>query len=332
MVAIADDTNTQTAIFAVNLGFNGRPCIVSPPSEPISMVIIGCWTFCRSCVLLRAVDATILRQVRAHRISPAPIHHKLSPECIQPFMFSVLKKSRTRRFARVPDGTVLYVVGDIHGRADRLEAVQEKIDRDPQRLDSDRCIEVYLGDYVDRGPDSRRVLTGLIKRSNERNIITLRGNHEQIMGEALADERVIEDWRPLGGLATISSYGVRVAARPTADQLLELHQEWVDAVPDAHRAFLSTLVNWASEGDYFFAHAGVRPGVPLEDQSADDLLWIRDLFLNSAQWHGKVVVHGHTPVKVPEFLPNRINIDTGAYITGNLTCLRLVGEQQAIMA
>lgn len=246
-------------------------------------------------------------------------------------IFSALKFLRKRKKPTVPEGVGLYVTGDIHGRADCLEAVFDKIDSDPRRANFDRCVEIYLGDYVDRGPDSRRVLTLLIERANQKSIVTLRGNHETMMQAALADDAEMSDWCKFGGLETMSSYGVAVSLPLNAERISNMSLEWRHIVPNWHKEFLENLVHTHEEGDYFFVHAGVRPGVLLANQSVQDLLWIREEFLESSAWHGKVIVHGHTPVQSAEFLSNRINIDTGAYITGNLTCLRLHGGQRDLL-
>jgi serine/threonine protein phosphatase 1 len=139
----------------------------------------------------------------------------------------------------------------------------------------------------------------------------------------LRDPGVGSQWRQLGGLETLHSYGVPVAAVMIGKGFEEASQALRQAIPEEHFRFLGSLKLSVSLGDYFLCHAGVRPGVALENQSADDLLWIRDEFLNSKMNFGKVVVHGHTPTEAPEVLPNRINIDTGAFATGRLTCLVL---------
>lgn len=243
-------------------------------------------------------------------------------------LFGFLKK---RTPPALPPGVGIYVVGDIHGRADCLEAVFYKIDNDPRRHDFERCVEIYLGDYVDRGPDSARVLSLLIERAEKRTLVTLRGNHEVVMQNALVDPGVISDWQNLGGLETLGSYGVQTTLPLNAQITSDLRLEWLSKFPDSHREFLKNLVNFHQEGDYFFVHAGVRPGVSLSRQSTNDLLWIRDEFRQSSAWHGKMIVHAHTPVEAVEFLPNRINIDTGAYMTGNLTCLCLHGTEQVLL-
>ncbi len=183
----------------------------------------------------------------------------------------------------------------------------------PRVIDADlarsrpRCaIEVYMGDYVDRGPDSRATLDIPINRSRRGNTVFLKGNHEVFLGNVLRDPSLLTEWLHVGGLYTLMSYGLR-------------------AMPRRHLEFLSQLRLTFTCGDFFFVHAGVRPGVPLAEQQEDDLLWIREEFLQSQQNFGKFVVHGHTPVRHPELLKSRVNIDTGAYATGNLTSMTIQG-------
>jgi serine/threonine protein phosphatase 1 len=135
----------------------------------------------------------------------------------------------------------------------------------------------------------------------------------------------------LGGLATLSSYGLQPSLRNDQAGQARLALGLDAALPESHRQFLLNLETSYSCGDFFFVHAGVRPGVPLANQREEDLLWIRDEFLQYEGDFGKVVVHGHTPVAVPDVRPNRINIDTGAYATGNLTCLFIEGSKIAFI-
>jgi serine/threonine protein phosphatase 1 len=210
---------------------------------------------------------------------------------------------------------------------DLLEAVLQRIDADLAVSAPRRTIQVMLGDYVDRGPASRAVIDRLIERRRGHEVVCLKGNHDAYVLQFLADPAVLEPWRRLGGLATLMSYGLSPTMHPDADGQKQLAAEFARVLPEAHRRFLADLKPSFTCGDYFFAHAGVRPGVPLERQAEADLIGIREEFLASQEDFGKVVVHGHTPVMEPEVRPNRINIDTGAYATGRLTCLRI--EQAA---
>jgi serine/threonine protein phosphatase 1 len=257
---------------------------------------------------------------------------RLWPLTLTPFRASGPQPRPSR--PRVVSGVRVYAVGDIHGRADRLDHVHEAIDRHRASASATLCVEVYLGDYVDRGADSRGVIERLRRRGTARpgvQVVTLRGNHEVMMLRAFDDPQSLSGWVRNGGLETLMSYGVGLPARPDVGQLQAIVGELRMAVPDEHLRFLRTLGTSFRCGDYFFVHAGVRPGVSLERQSEQDLLWIRDDFTGSDADFGAVVVHGHTPVRQAEFRPNRINIDTGAYITGNLTCLVLEGEDASIL-
>ena len=225
--------------------------------------------------------------------------------------------------AHIEDNTRIYVIGDIHGRSDLLDQMVEAIKRDLDKNPAADGLTVTLGDYVDRGPDSRGVLDRLARNPFPTKYIALKGNHEELFEAFLNDPSVASQWRRLGGLETLHSYGVSVTAVMVGKGFEEASRALLKAVPEEHLRFLATLKLSMSVGEYFLCHAGVRPGIPLERQRAEDLLWIRDEFLNSRTSFGKVVVHGHTPVASPEVLPTRINIDTGAFATGRLTCLVL---------
>lgn len=246
-------------------------------------------------------------------------------------MKNIFRKSKPQPSPRVSDGTLIYAIGDIHGRLDRLEAIYEAIDGDPLRHDFDQVFEIYLGDYVDRGPHSMGVIDSLLQRLRERTVIALKGNHESLFQDALIDQGAASAWRQFGGIETMTSYGVRVRLPITDTVFEQFHREWIAAVPRSHRTFMESLPFSVSDGGYFFCHAGIRPGIALNRQIEADLLWIRDEFLESKRWHGARIVHGHTPVETPEIKPNRINLDTGAYMTGRLTCLRLHGNAADII-
>jgi serine/threonine protein phosphatase 1 len=230
--------------------------------------------------------------------------------------------SRTkRRMPRLPEGVRIYAVGDVHGRADLLDRVFSRIDADLAAYSDCQPVEVFLGDYIDRGPSSRAVLECLVKRSGTREIVCLKGNHETYVFQFLQNPELLADWRQLGGLETLLSYGLKPSMNADTAEQLELAKALAAALPNRHRQFLLSLSPSFTCGDFFFAHAGVKPGVPLTQQREEDLLWIRDDFLLCEDDFGKIIVHGHTPVREPDIRPNRINIDTGAYATGRLTCL-----------
>jgi serine/threonine protein phosphatase 1 len=240
--------------------------------------------------------------------------------------------ARRKAKPRIPIGERVYAVGDIHGRADLLVALLGRIDADLSARPIGDCVQVFLGDYIDRGPNSRQVLDLLIDRQRHHKVLCLKGNHEVYAVRALSEPGVLSEWLKMGGIATLLSYGVRPPA-PDDDRQAqrETSAAFRRALPDSHHHFLLRLAPSFSYGDYFFAHAGVRPEVPLQQQYERDLLWIRDDFLLYEEDFGKIVVHGHTPAPEPDVRPNRINIDTGAYATGRLTCLVLDNDQRRFL-
>jgi serine/threonine protein phosphatase 1 len=233
---------------------------------------------------------------------------------------TLTSKSR-RRLPRVPDRVRIYAVGDIHGRADLLDEILARVDADLAAYPDCIPLHVFLGDYIDRGPASRAVIDRLIERTRTHKTVCLKGNHESYMLDFLGAPGVLSEWQHLGGLETIMSYGIRPSINADSAKQMELSRALNAALPSRHRDFLWSLQLSFSCGDFFFTHAGVKPRVPLNRQKAEDLLWIRDDFLLCEDDHGKVIVHGHSPVSAPEIRQNRINIDTGAYATGRLTCL-----------
>lgn len=226
---------------------------------------------------------------------------------------------RSSTLGVVPPGVRVYAVGDIHGRSDLLADIIDRIDSDIRRRPVERAIEVYLGDYIDRGPDSKGVIDQLAVRMVRRGAICLRGNHESFLEDFLINPKIIPHWIRLGGLQTLASYGL---SQGTLDETgCDVTRRSLRlALPRTHQLFLECLRNTFCCGDFLFVHAGIRPGVPLDQQALHDLIWIRDDFLTSDQAHGKIVVHGHTPVAHPDIRHNRINIDTGAWRSGVLTC------------
>ncbi|TYC49458.1 serine/threonine protein phosphatase [Rhodobacterales bacterium] len=218
---------------------------------------------------------------------------------------------------------ILYAIGDVHGRNDLLGNLHEKI-RDFHRLmHSDREGHIlHVGDYVDRGPDSAGVIDRLMQGVEGFRVICLKGNHEAMMMDCLAPDNASawDFWLPNGGLETLASLGLPVHPEPRdpaalVEALGQDRLSWLEALPHHHIA-----------GPYLFVHAGIRPGIPLQDQEPDDMLWIRDLFLESEATHPYVVVHGHTPVDEPVVQHNRIGIDTGAVFGGKLTAVVLDGD------
>ena len=230
---------------------------------------------------------------------------------------------------RVPDGLRVYAIGDVHGRMDLLQPLLARIAEDS--VSAARFQIVFLGDYIDRGSDSRSVLETLIAGKRSREWVCLKGNHEAMLLSALDGTAEWEFWLANGGLETLFSYGISARELMASGRSHELHDAVLAAVPADHIDFLRNLDMSLTVGDYFFCHAGIRPGVALDRQVEGDLLWIREAFTQSNVSHGKRVVHGHTPVMEAEILSNRINIDTGAYLTNRLSCAVLEGDEVRII-
>jgi len=225
-----------------------------------------------------------------------------------------------KKQARAPEGMRLYTVGDIHGCVSQLDRLHARIEADAASYKGEKVI-VYLGDYVDRGPDSRGVIDRLINHVPKGFVAQyVKGNHDQALLDFLRDAEAYRTWRSFGAPETLLSYGVRPPLFDSSDKFEEARKAFEAQLPPAHLAFLRALESVIVFGDYAFVHAGIRPGSSLEDQTDQDLLWIRDDFLNCTSAHEKVVVHGHTPIPVPVRLHNRIGVDTGAYATGILSC------------
>jgi serine/threonine protein phosphatase 1 len=222
-------------------------------------------------------------------------------------------------------------VGDIHGRDDLLQELAERVAADLKASPCEHAVTVFLGDYVDRGLSSMRVVERLSRGEWPSSMITLAGNHEDLLLAFLENEVVLAAWRGLGGLETLHSYGVNVRLAMGGRDFRAVQAAFTAVFPEHHRHFLETLKVSTVIGDYFFCHAGVRPGVPLDRQDRNDLLNIREPFLSSKGEHGKLVVHGHTPSVAPEIRTNRIGIDTAAYATGRLTCLILEKDQRRFL-
>lgn len=226
------------------------------------------------------------------------------------------------RSTRVPEGERWYVIGDIHGRRDLLEALKLAIEEDDAALGEAETTVLFLGDLVDRGPDSRGVVTLARKWGKERKVRYLAGNHEEMFLQSFEDREVLRHFLKHGGRETVLSYGID---RKTYNKMKmgELQEAMKAAVPQKHREFLASFEDIIIAGDYVFAHAGINPKRPLDDQKQSDLRWIRDRFLKHEEPLSHVVVHGHTIFEDMEHREHRIGIDTGAFRTGRLTALVL---------
>ncbi len=246
----------------------------------------------------------------------------------------MLKHLFSRRNATPPTTTLaagqrVYAVGDVHGRLDLLDDLLTKIDADDATRDDAETTLIFLGDLVDRGPDSAGVVERLRLLARARqNARFLLGNHEEVFLLTIAgDDRAARLFCRIGGRETAISYGIppdeyeQLAYPEVIDRLQAL-------VPTSHRDFLGAFEDLIVLGDYAFAHAGVRPGVAIDAQNAEDLRWIREPFLDHRGLLEKIVVHGHSIRPEVEMLPHRIGIDTGGYANGTLTALGLEGEER----
>lgn len=252
-------------------------------------------------------------------------------------MFARLFRRQAHRSAlpRIADGLALYAIGDVHGRLDLLVELVERVAHDAagHSGDEERRL-VFLGDYIDRGPQSREVIDALLDLDLPNfKFVFLLGNHEEALLAFLDGETDSVAWLTYGGVATLASYGVSIRGLPMGlKSVAELRARLRAAIPAAHFEFLRACRLSHVEGDYVFVHAGVRPGRSLVEQEREDLLWIRTEFLKSRRaLPGKVVVHGHSISNAPEDLHHRIGIDTGAYVTGRLTCLVLRDSDRRFM-
>ena len=236
----------------------------------------------------------------------------------------------------IPAGQAAYTIGDIHGRLDLLKDLLSRIAKDARSYDADQVRHlVFLGDYIDRGSQSRGVIECLLGDSMPGfSKAYLMGNHEEAMLTFLEGSSDGLEWLSFGGLDTLLSYGVPLRSLPrTKEDVLALREALAEAVPRSHLDFLKRCELHHSIGEYLFVHAGVRPGIRLDRQNSTDLKWIRDDFLRSkVPMPGRIVVHGHSICDLPQNREYRINIDTGAFASGRLTCLVLRGSERRFLS
>jgi len=244
-------------------------------------------------------------------------------------------RKRTLEAPPSTGGRLIYAIGDIHGRMDVLSPLVHDIAVDAAATNPvESPLLILLGDYVDRGPESRQVVDLILRLQADSffEVAPLKGNHEEALLQFLDEPEFAPTWIEHGGGATLTSYGVQpVAARAAPEAWVAVRDAFDKALPAAHRRFYQQLKLFRVVGDYAFVHAGVRPGVALKAQTTQDLLWIRYEFLNNRGRHDKVIVHGHTPAEEPQMLKHRLGLDTGAYATGVLTAVRLYGAEQRLM-
>jgi serine/threonine protein phosphatase 1 len=246
-------------------------------------------------------------------------------------VLNFLRRSRTKEAPLhfVPEGERVYAIGDIHGRIDLLDDILDRIAEDDRARGRAITCLVFLGDLIDRGPDSSAVVDRLLRlREGPYRTHFLLGNHEEVFLKVLGgDLRALRFLLKIGGRETILSYGFSIEEYHELD-FDELLQKLIERVPPEHHAFLKSFENWADIGDYRFVHAGVRPGVPVEEQTGAEFRWIREEFLRCRDPHDKMIVHGHTISEEVDERSNRIGIDTGAYRTGRLTAMGLEGGER----
>ncbi len=271
----------------------------------------------RALVFIERIEAETRPETRAAaraaRAAPAVASAQEPPRCV----------------ASAPDDTRLYAIGDIHGRADLMKRLLDDILADAAGAPETRKALVFLGDYVDRGFQSREVIEHLISADlSPFETHFLKGNHEAAFEMFLSDPDFGPEWARFGGAETLMSYGIQPPRSKTAQgEWGAACEELNAALPVAHRKFLNGLKLYEVFGDYVFVHAGLRPGRGLDSQAERDLLWIREDFLNSDEVFDKLVVHGHTPIGEPHRDHRRIGIDTGAYLTGRLTAACFVRDE-----
>ena len=231
-----------------------------------------------------------------------------------------------------------YAIGDIHGQLAKLKQAHDLIAADRDQVGDDAAPVVHIGDLPDRGPDSKGVLAFLMAGiADGAPWVVLKGNHDRmfdwfLLPEPRRDHRMRAEYEwphpRIGGLETLASYGVDISAGRSFD---DLHHDAVALVPDDHKAFLADLPTSYQMGGLFFCHAGIRPGVALDQQTEDDLLWIRQEFYDSDADHGALIIHGHTPLDVVTHFGNRVNVDTGAGYGKDLSAIVIEGRDVALL-
>ena len=243
---------------------------------------------------------------------------------------------RPKRVTSVPDQECIYAIGDIHGRQDLLLRLLDKIDEDIATLPQNMIVTlVFLGDYIDRGLQSRQVIDLILSERLEKyRTVYLIGNHEEALLEFRNDAYFGPKWVRYGGAETLISYGLkppRGTSLPAQQAWHGVWQKFRDTLPEDHLEFYRSLKHYFTVGDYLFVHAGLRPDVPLEDQTVHDMLWIRDEFLTAKTDFPYLVVHGHTPTRKPHLDTRRLGLDTAAYTSGILTAARFVGTDISVI-
>jgi serine/threonine protein phosphatase 1 len=249
------------------------------------------------------------------------------------------------RKAMAPDGVCIYAIGDIHGRRDLLERLVQLIEEDAATLpEGVKPQIVFLGDYIDRGLQSRDVINFFTSGAADKfDPVYLMGNHEEALLRFTREASFGSQWARYGGAETLYSYGLQPpnqrASLNSHDEMQAARNAWTKVwnefqvkLPAEHLAFFQSLKPYHVAGDYLFVHAGLRPDVALEEQTTRDMLWIREEFLDDAAPFAQMVVHGHTPMDAVHYDERRIGLDTGAFLTGKLTAAKLIGTDVAFLS
>ena len=280
--------------------------------------IVKLWTRLRSLVL-RAVE-DVLGVEKRTRVTPQTPKSRPSIETHKD-----VDLPSSMAFDGLP---AIYAIGDIHGRYDLLHRMLDAINHDCSEAATSEIKPqvVFLGDYIDRGFQSKKVIDTLIALKDQPlfDTVFLKGNHEDVLQTFLKDSAIGGQWSSFGGRETLISYGVAPPRSLTdADDWLRAHHELREKIPESHVAFLKSLKTFHQIGPFGFVHAGVRSGIPFEEQKDADRLWIRDEFLGAQKREDLFIIHGHSPTDVPYADHRRINVDTGAYYSGRLTAVKL---------
>lgn len=270
----------------------------------------------------------VLKCIQRRRNSPSQTTPSIRPNGSNSLVSNVISPDDI-----LDDETLIYAIGDIHGRADLLESLLDRIDEDSDGFDGDIHI-VFLGDYIDRGFQSRQVVDILLsQRLTGYSSHFLKGNHEEALLSFLSDAEFGPKWAAYGGRETMVSYGVKPPRSMALNsEWQSAHNEFLKSLPNSHLSFFRGLPTRLRIGGYGFVHAGMRPGRSFDDQNDYDVMWIRDEFLSCDTGFDVKVVHGHTPTDVPYNDDRRINVDTGAYFTGRLTAAKLNGRSVEFIA
>lgn len=250
------------------------------------------------------------------------------------------------RTSSAPDGQCIYAIGDVHGRRDLLEKLIDQIDEDSTSLpEGTKRTLVFLGDYIDRGLQSKDVIEFLLsERLQSFERVFLMGNHEEALLRFMNEVSFGKQWVRYGGAETLYSYGLQPPQNSRAamqsHEAMEAYQrawdkvwtEFRNRLPEAHLKFYQGLQHYYVAGDYLFVHAGLRPGASLQEQTVRDMLWIREEFLEDADQFPQIVVHGHTPTDGVFRDNRRIGLDTGAFISGKLSAVRLFKDEVSFLS